>query len=70
MFCLHADNPARPTQSNFPTTRDLIDRLQSDALLRSICGWPKVMAHLMFGILALTVDQLLRLSGQRLNSLT
>jgi hypothetical protein len=24
---------------NFPTTRDLIDRLQSDAVLRRICGW-------------------------------
>jgi len=26
-------------------------------------GASKVMAHLMFGLLALTVDQLLRLSG-------
>ena len=25
-------------------------------------GWAKVMAHLMFGILALTADQILRLS--------
>jgi len=25
-------------------------------------GWTKVMAHLMFGILALTADQILRLS--------
>ena len=26
-------------------------------------GWAKVMAHLMFGILALTADQILRLAG-------
>jgi len=24
---------------NFPTTRDLIERLQNDAVLRRICGW-------------------------------
>ena len=26
-------------------------------------GAPKIMAHLMFGVLALTVDQLLKLTG-------
>lgn len=33
---------------NFPTTRDLIDRLHSDAVLRRICGWdssPKLVPH-------------------------
>ena len=30
---------------------------------RRVRGASKVMAHLMFGILALTVDQLLRLAG-------
>ena len=33
---------------NFPTTRDLIDRLQCDSQLRRICGWdgsPKQIPH-------------------------
>ena len=28
-------------------------------------GWSKVMTHLMFGILALTADQILRWSGAK-----
>ena len=30
-----------------------------------VSGEPKVMAHLMFGILALTADQILRWAGLR-----
>ncbi len=33
------------------------------ARLCRVCGAPKIMAHLMFGVLALTVDQLLKLTG-------
>ena len=29
---------------DFPTTRDLIDRLKVDATLRRLCGWPRVGA--------------------------
>jgi hypothetical protein len=41
-------------------------RLKDEFGGRTVCvrGAAKVMAHLMFGVLALTVDQLLRLGGQ------
>jgi hypothetical protein len=51
-------------------TRALHERLTIDRSLRRICGFPmyvwvrghlKVKRHLMFGILALSVDQLMRL---------
>ena len=82
---------------DMPTTRVLLDRLDTDVALRRLCGWErrsevpsesvfsrafavngrlkdefggrhvrvrgasKVMCHCMFGVLALTADQLVRL---------
>ena len=52
-----------------PTTSALIERLDVDKSLRRILGWERrsqvVKCHLMFGIVALAVDQIIRVVNYR-----
>ena len=61
--------PFTPAEERRLEERTMVERVYSRlkdefrARIIRVCGASKIMAQLMFGVLALTVDQLLKLTG-------